>query len=356
MDVTSPFLSSAATSSLRGVSGTARPENSGPAHDRNSFAAIQSLFPGSSNSLALSEEGSASEDKEGTPSEVAGRKKALLPVLDLSMKMDEDGARAESPVIRSFSGGAFMGIQTRSLLTSSRSGGVLQSMMEEEGRKAGSDLGSVSDIDEDEGFILAAPSAIEEERFARCQPARQPRRRSIDRFSNASPNTSNTNLAGMNYVTSNTSLFGMDIAHPADASGAIGSEFRTHPDFAATHGSTFAVSSAKEASTAGVFQTHNRRKSDNSLSSIGLALEGNGGDGGRDLMTPPPMPTPQTPPVLSPKEGCFLPVMENGKVVEGHRSNQTKVCIAGADKLSVTMAIAKMAFEAQHHSESSPVL
>ena len=61
-----------------------------------------------------------------------------FPLLDLSplgqnvlgggSKADSSGG-ASSPVV--YSGGSFMGIQTMSLLNPSRSGGILQAMMEE---------------------------------------------------------------------------------------------------------------------------------------------------------------------------------------------------------------------------------
>ena len=332
MDVTSPFLSTSAAASLRDMPSTGGSGGS-------SFAAIQCLFPESSTSLALSADGSANEDKVVLPSkEATEEKKAPFPVLHFATKMEEAGDAAP------FSGGDYMGIQTKSLLTASRSGGMLQAMMEEDERKAGAgDFGSVSDIDDDEGFILAAPCTIEEERFASCQPARQRRRRSTDRFSSASPNLSNTNLAGMNYVASNTSLFGMDIAHPTEPTGILGA-------------STTLASTASQIVTgpADMLQNQHRRKSDTSLASIGLALEGS--LSGRDLVTPPPMASPQMPPLLSPREGYVLPVMCRERNMEEHRPNQTNVCIAGADRRSVTMAIAKMAFESKHHSGLSPVL
>ena len=337
MDVTSPFLSTAAAASLRDMPSTEVSGNGGSVVGGSSFAAIQCFFPESSTSLALSADGSANEDRVGFSS--TQEKKAPFPVLSFSTKTEE-------------AGDAYMGIQTKSLLTASRSGGMLQAMMEEDERKAGTgDFGSVSDIDEDEGFILAAPSTIEEERFASCQPARQRRRRSSDRFSTASPNNlSSTSLAGMNYVNSHTSLFGMDIAHPTESTGILGSsDARSQLDFTA-----MSTASQVVPGLAGMLQSHNRPKSDASLASIGLALEGT--ISGRDLVTPPPMACPQMPPLLSPREGCVLPVMYRDRTMEEHRPNQTNVCIAGADRRSVTMAIAKMAFEAKHHSGSSPVL
>lgn len=314
MDVTSPFLSSAAATSLKDVTNT---PTGGPMHDRNDLETTRNLFPGSSNSLALSVDGSAHGDKDSALAAAGGHEKAPLPMLDLSMNLDESENRCESPTFRTVNGGTFLGNQTISLLTAPGSGGVLEAMMEEE-RKAGS-LGSVSDIDEDEGFFLAAPGTIEEERFASCQPARQRRRRSVDPFAAASPSASNTNLAGLKSAASSTSLFGMDIDHPMDSSGIVGSESRPFPGAPATHGSTVShgsASSISEVATASHFQAPNRYNSDTNQSSVGLALEN---DSGRDLVTPPPMATPQTPPLLSPKEGFFLPLVHQA------------VCVAGAD-------------------------
>lgn len=366
MDVTSPFLNSAAAESLRGSM----------TMDVNIGNTMTSLPPkraqlgtckASSNSLALSADGS-----EGATG-VGGRKRGPLPVLDLSPPGTSAGqsspmARADR---RDFSGGTFMGIKTMSLLNSTQSGGILMAMMEESVKKSpnggGMDMGSVSDIDEDEGFILACPSAIEQERFESCQPARQRRRRSCDRFvgqtGRDSPTLSpNANLAdGMNNVTSSTSLFGMDIAHPTDnaAGSASNAEFgRALKTINTTKAPMLGGQPNDQVGSQGT-HTMKRRKSDASLDSIGLALDVVGGDtAGRDLVTPPTIPNPATPPPLSPRDNSFMPVvMPQGTVHHNFGRRQAgSVCIAGADRKSVTMAIARMASEAQGHAESSPVL
>lgn len=360
MDVTSPFLNSTAAASLRvASSGGGGNEVEGP--PCRNLSNIKCLFATSSNSLALSADGSANEGKEGSTSGSArGRGKAPFPVLNLSSNISSETSEAKpsgepSHGANDLGGGTFLGIQTVSLLNSSRPGGFLQAMMEE---RAGmnAEMGSVSDIDDDEGFILASPSAIEEERLASCQPARQRRRRSCDRFSNTasapresptlSPNASNTNLAGMNYVTSSTSLFGMDIAHPTDQTGAI-----------APKTSCESLSTKKTGSlpTSQDVNSLKRRMSDASFDSVGLALDGTGG---RDLVTPPTVPNPGTPPPLSPKGGYFEPsVMPEATARHNSAGKQkSSVCVAGADRQSVTMAIARMAAEAQGHADSSPVL
>lgn len=372
MDVTSPFLNSAAAESLR--DSMKMEVNTGDTTNMNASVPPRRAQLGtckaSSNSLALSADGS-----EGATGAV-GRKRGPLPVLDLSPPSNRDNSTGPlSPVARAdrrdFSGGTFMGIKTMSLLNSTQSGGILMAMMEESVKQgpngSGMDMGSVSDIDEDEGFILACPSAIEQERFESCQPARQRRRRSCDRFvgqaGRDSPALSpNANLAGMNNVTSSTSLFGMDIAHPSEnaANSAANAEFGRAPN---------SIDAAKAPTSGGQpngpvvgsseSHTMKRRKSDASLDSIGLALDVSGGDpAGRDLVTPPAIPNPATPPALSPRENSLMPVvMPQGTVHHSFGKRQPgSVCIAGADRKSVTMAIARMASEAQGHAESSPVL
>ncbi|CAB9520368.1 expressed unknown protein [Seminavis robusta] len=355
MDVTSPFLNSTAAASLRGTAATTanRPEG-----NTSGFVSLRRpIFPASSNSLALSADGSTNEGKDSSVQTEAAKKP--LPVLwCLPMKAiaTSPSDKTSLPSAGEFSGGSFMGVQTKSLLTPSKSGGILQAMMEEKHSMNG-DMGSVSDIDEDECFVLASPSAIEQERFASYQPARQRRRRSCDRTSPDSPNESNTNLAGMNYVTSSTSLFGMDIAHPTDCNNLTDRKTTNDESPSSPKQSSGPLGKDQNNSRAQEYQSMKRRKSDASNVSIGLALDScTSGDGGRDLVTPPAMPNPQTPPPLSPKQEDFMPViMPHGTVYHHAASQAASVCVAGADRQSVTMAIARMAFEAHYHSGSSPV-
>ena len=335
VDVSSPFLPSfSAAASLRDVSASTESD-----HGCSSLSDIQCLFPGSTNSLALSADGSVN-DNEVVPvfKEAHDREEAPIPFLDFSLNERGAEVQFESPSLHTYDEGKFMDMRTQSLFTTSRPGGVLTSMMEEDQRKMdrSDDNGSVSDIDEDEDFVLADPAVLEEEHLVSCQPARQRRRRSMDRHLNETTNASNTNLVGMNYVASNTSLIGMDIADPTDSTA--GPTEMHWPVLSLPQAS---ASAAKETSS-GFLQ---RRKSDANLTSIGFAAEGNGGEvAGRDLITPPPISVPLTPPMLSPKEEMFLSV-----------APQT-FCIAGADRHSVTRAIAQMNYEAQYHSDASPVV
>jgi len=349
MDVTSPFLSSTgATTTPRlgdvtaaaAVSASSRLERT----RGGERPAMRTLFPESSNSLALSADGSANECGNREPAFASAFARGAGP--ERPPQAPNDGS--QSPIVRDFSGG-FMGAQSQSLLTGSRPGGILQAMLEE-GDETNGDWGSMSDLDDDEGFVLACPGAIEAERLARHQPARQRRRHSTDQSTGrASPNASNSNLVGMNYVPSNTSLFGMDIAHPpeASASGGLAGNAETGPFPEAGMPDEPTTPVASGSSSAGypfLPASHpfmHRRKSDASSGSIGLALEGPGAGTGRDMVTPPPMPNPSTPPPLSPKDGFFMPMVQNNGFT--------------GDSDMQSIAIARMMNESKHHADRSPV-
>lgn len=236
----------------------------------------------------------------------------------------------------------------------------MRSIMAMEERNSGNssgqylgDMDSISDIDDDDdddckGFILASPGALEQERLTSIQPTiRQQRRRlcsdngadndiSHQRRSPESPNTPNNNLAGMNYVTSTSSLFGMAIAHPSDG--------KLNNDEGNADG--FQVPLAKAPATGGSnLQSLKRRKSDSSFASVGLALEGAGGCSERDLVTPPTMPAASTPPALSPKEGHL---MVNDQYAGDNYSSAYEGQEGGSNH--------SVAYGAHLHAKSSPVL
>jgi hypothetical protein len=169
----------------------------------------------------------------------------------------------------------FLAMKTRSILAPSTSSGTLQAMMDEDERNAAADVDndSLSDSDDDEAFVLAAPRVIDEEkqqsnhrklRQRRCrvpgerlEPPKPITRSSVNSFDRPSC----TSLFGMDFVNSSSELFGMD-------KSSNGNLRRTPSGYLSR---------------------------DLSQSSLGLAIDGaiSGSDSndlsGRDLITPPVM-------------------------------------------------------------------
>jgi len=146
---------------------------------------------------------------------------------------------------------------------------------------------SLSASDDEETFFLATPGAIKEEKEAVSQQVKQRRLRKSDSARQSlasgasSAKESSASLRGMNFVTSCTSLD--------------------------KEGSRFGKSSSSATLPMGNSSASNLRRQE-SQSSIGLPLEAansssndEGESAGRDLVTPPAMARPRSPPPLSPR-------------------------------------------------------
>jgi len=167
------------------------------------------------------------------------------------------------------------------LFPPSRSTDDLNGILDRSERGLGdAETGSLSDSDDDEPFLLAPPSAIEEEKrmqqdhVKQRKPFQGRRSSSQGRLSiTSSAHPSDASLLGVGLVNSNASLFAMD----KNSSSC----------------SKFPRPSSNDAGNL------NREES---LASIGLALEGT--TDGRDLITPPVMKQARSPPPLSPRGRC----------------------------------------------------
>jgi hypothetical protein len=173
--------------------------------------------------------------------------------------------------------------KTTSWLTPSRSSEQFSDMFPEE------DSDSLSDDDSVSGFVLAPPSIIVEEKSSLGHASikqRRPRPPSSDHFRRigsmtSSKYNSNASLLGMDFVASSNCLNGLE-GKPS---------------------STPSLSGTVRGQPKPPFPEHGLRR-DESLTSVGLNLDTDqAANSGRDLVTPPPIPTLQvnSPPPISPR-------------------------------------------------------
>jgi hypothetical protein len=196
----------------------------------------------SSNSLTLSVEGGAAESFEtGTTNEGTSEARFLLQHREPSFHIpDHDwGDKARSVPSCISQGGslgpsfgsrrintsttpiaspdhettALSGVTTQSLLMPSRSGGLFQAMLEADEKEAALnfDEGDLTDDDDDEAFILAAPGVLVEEREAQNRESSRARQR--PRRGYEEPDQTRRSMTSLysSDQASNTSLLGLDI-------------------------------------------------------------------------------------------------------------------------------------------------
>jgi hypothetical protein len=214
-------------------------------------------------------------------------------------------------------------------------------MIETDERAAAMDAdGSLTDIDDDEPFMLADPATLVEERISQTMP-RQRRRRSYTLLDQNGIRQSSTSLASSTHA-SNTSLLGMDFILGDSTTSLIQREAAAQPGLSTKLESRDRYGSESSPSKPTVDEHHrssqsfSRLRSEPSFASIGLALEPSyesKEEDGRDLVTPPPL-TEMTycPPPLSDGDN-----IENTPV--------SSVFLSKSNDVAVQMAIARMEFQ-----------
>jgi hypothetical protein len=219
-------------------------------------------------------------------------------------------------------------------------------MMSSDEAAMGAD-GDLTDTDDDEPFVLTDPATLAEERETQSRSRQRPRRsyNSLDQQTAGSANNfrqSSMSLASSGYA-SNTSLLGMDFIRGDSTSSLL-----LRCDLATSQSSLAVGSYERFASDNKMHRSSSQGlssiMSENSLTSVGLALEheakdvGNTTDG-RDLVTPPPMmETNCSPPTLSDDFNNY-----NKKSTPA-----TSVCISKSDPGAVNMTIARMVLQQTH--------
>ena len=118
---------------------------------------------------------------------------------------------------------ALLGVTAQSFRTPSRSGSLLQAMMEQADDRESAlnfDEGDLTDDDDDEGFILTAPGVLAEEHEAQNRDSIRARQR--PRLGYAKPNQTRPSMTSLysSAQTSNTSLLGMDVMQHESSSPA----------------------------------------------------------------------------------------------------------------------------------------
>lgn len=233
-------------------------------------------------------------------------------------------------------------IEIKSLLTPSKSGSILSDMMHAEERAAAMDAdGSLTDPDDDDSFVLQNPASLVEERP--CDGRARQRQRLSYNSLDLNIRQSSNSLA-LTTQASNTSLLGMAFIQQVDSSSSIrkadSSTALTSPLERKKESMRVSESCSKTRDTCQIrsSNTFRRHESEGSLSSIGLALDPTPEfreQGGRDLRTPPAIPTTcSSPPPLSADS-------------ENVKATPTKsVCISRSDPYAVNRTIARMAFHA----------
>jgi len=157
--------------------------------------------------------------------------------------------------------------------------------------------GSLSDPDEEDSFVLTDPATLAEERFP-SGPARQRQRLSYTSLEqqNSLRYSSTSNSLAQTHA-SNTSLLGIDFLRN-DSAVSLSRHNTTGSGLRSLTCDAEGIAFATVQSGALV---HGRRiPSNESLESIGLALDPYNEDTGRDLVTPPPIPRAATMPPCQP--------------------------------------------------------
>jgi hypothetical protein len=238
----------------------------------------------------------------------------------------------------------FLGVKTYSLLTPSRSDGILlrELMQAKDNMDDEDEDGSLIDDDEDDaGFILAAPRALAEE----CEFRRPHQRRCVRP---ATCTTTSFLSSSAKTTCDTTTLVGMDIVpFPQDDSATTSPWTAQHDSITPTS----SLGSSQESFPDGPFSEVEigpvrglyRLASEGSLTSFGLALEPfleqKEEIDSRDLITPPTIPEHRTsPPPLS-NDIHLTTTLGNSNPLS------TSVCISIANPNAVNMTIARMAFQ-----------
>jgi hypothetical protein len=314
---------------------------------------LLSFNPDSSNSLALSREGSPIQ-RTPPSTRCSGSPPGFVHVNARGYS-----SRFSTPVrtnttlsaaCAELSSAEAMGIKAKSVMTPSRSDGFLSEMMRAEAR-AGvleAETGSLSDSD-DEDFVLTCPLSVHYRQKVDKQDHQSPlgnNRRVKQRIHDQMDMEGKSSFASLNanLHASTTSLFGMDIVLEEGQSSST-PQARTAssgcPSFnrLKSLGSTNALS-LRDAEYGSSSSLH-RGKSELSLGSLGLCLEGPY-ESGRDLVTPPIM----VQYAISPPPLVKRPMGSSPKQ-HGNNAPSSSVCIVSADKGSVSRAISQMAFQEQ---------
>lgn len=248
---------------------------------------------------------------------------------------------------RTSDGEAIPQVRTMSLLSPPASGGFLENMIREQERAAAMDAdGSLSDPDEDEPFVLTDPALLAEERQS-FGPARQRQRLSYNSLDQNNPRASSMSLASAH--TSNASLLGVDFIR-----GDSVVSLSRHNLGNTSRNFSFKMDAPSETyeepcGPAFGLGPNNRRQSDNSLSSIGLALdpppESFRDVEGRDLVTPPVMENSALCPPLSHGDQGRSPM----RAAHAH-----SVRISSSHPAAVSETISMMAYQSGHNHKLSP--
>jgi hypothetical protein len=248
-------------------------------------------------------------------------------------------------------------IETKSLLTPSKSGSMLAQMMEADERRASLDTdGSLTDPDDDDmSFVLTNPAFLVEGRQFQGR-ARQRQRLSYNSLDQSVVRQSSTSLA-LSTQASNTSLLGMAFIQQSDSSASLIPREMTPPvsslpmdtkkrdHFILENVNEFVDDKSNNLS---------RLKAEDSLSSVGLALEESALDNkqeeGRDLMTPPAVETnryssPPPLPAVETNRYSSPPTLSVGNDT-AKTTPVNSVFISRADPQAVNLTIARMAFHA----------
>lgn len=224
-------------------------------------------------------------------------------------------------------------IETKSLLTPSRSRSLLTHTMMHEDAMAASmyDDGSLTDPDDDESFVLTNPALLVEEERQFQGRARQRQRLSIDSLDRSATRQSSTSLA-LSTPPSNTSLLGMAYMLQGDSSASLKSREMTPVS------SLKFIAKEREHSL-----VENATKSaDESKASINLCREledptpESMEEAGWDLNTPPAVATTCSTPPL------FLSLGEEN----AECTPSSSVYLSKADAGAVNMTISRMVFHA----------
>ena len=234
-------------------------------------------------------------------------------------------------------------VKTRSILgPHAHGGGFLEHLIREQECAAAMDAdGSLSDPDEEEPFVLTDPALIAQDRQS-SGPARQRQRVAYNSFDQATACTSSMSLTSAH--ASNTSLLGVDLVR-GDSTASVsrknlGNNFRKF---------SFEIDTPLE-EPCGPSLGLDRSQSDESLDSIGLALETAAdpfkNDGGRDdLVTPPAMED----------SALYSPPLSGDYQEKNPNCHQARsVHISSANAASVNETISMMAYQSGHNHKLSP--
>jgi hypothetical protein len=241
------------------------------------------------------------------------------------------------------------GVQTKSLLTPSKSGSILESMMEADERAAAmyvEDSLTDDDDDDDEAFVLTDPAILVEESQTLGRSRQRQRRSYTTSLDYQSGNVRQSSMSLDDSAhASSASLLGMGFLL-ADSTASLLQREPTPISSSLPTTTHIKLDGPNGASQQGGELSCLR--SEGSFGSIGLALEPSNKEGtGRDLITPPPMANATM---------CSPPFSNDGVDHHQHVNNKITttpvrtVYISRSDPDAVSMTIARMVFQVQNHS------